>query len=326
MTPIEIFRRKAKLIEDTELSVRRQLSTAERAMLSAIFDKMLDRMTTTGGRLSTVAGNYSILNDLGPIYDKLVKPAITNVAKGMASAILEGAVLSDQYFRSTGAQGLALAKASDASRALVRERLGITEAGRLKAGGYLQDIIEDNTVRDRVRRELLTAVDGGEDIRGFKERIRAYLRPTDPYGETAPGPLERRIGWYAIDTLHRADRSINLQYAKVLGMPAAVWAGGLIETSRCLCQKLNGKMWTVEELEALDKTQWDGKDGSLFVNGGGFNCRHTPRWVGWGDLLLTRSDIIRVDGKAAYKEGAERQPFNECVERTKASKGRKRRK
>lgn len=185
-------------------------------------------------------------------------------------------------------------------------------------------MIEDLDVQHNVRREMMRAINEGGDLRSIRARVRQYLVPDKVGKEQPPGPVERRFAKLAFDTLQSADRTINNEYAIALDLVAATWTGGLIETSRCLCQKLNGKTWTREELEAIDKTDWDGKSGSIFITAGGHQCRHIPRWLGVAATLRKRPDLELTDRKLTQRIGVEPQAFNKCKPKEKAKATRNR--
>lgn len=323
MSADELWARKLKFLADTERELRRKLSQAERQLLAKIFERIIDKLTTEGGKVKATQDNLRVIDTLGKVFAEFATGDMLKITAQYAGAVMNNVKLSEAYFR-TQAQGNARFDAiAKTATNYLRDRIGIKPDGNLKPSGYLSEIIEDVTVRREVRREMMRAIDEGGDLSSIRARVRKYLVPDKVEQTKPPGPVERQFARTAFDTLQNADRATNDAYAKELGLLAATWTGGLIETSRCLCQKLNAKTWTREELERIDKTNWDGKSGSIFINAGGHGCRHTPRWVGAAATLRKRPDLEMVDGKLTQRVGVEPQAFNKCEPRAPKRKAKR---
>lgn len=315
MSSDELWAAKLRFLEKVERDLRRKLSKAEQVLLTRVFEQVIQKMATDKGLIKPTAQNFTLLNELSRVYEQFRKEFIVKAVAELATSMLTGAEMSIQYF-SAEVPGANVATIGETAKRVIRERMGITTKGQLVPGGYLHSLIEDVTVRNELHKRMVQIIDRGtSDIDGMRREVRAYLMPpaTTTVAEPA-GPVERQFARYTFDTLQRSDRSTNLVIANELGLPAATWTGGLIDTSRCLCQKLNGKTWTREEYEEIDKGEWDGKNGSIFVDAGGFECRHIQRWVGMGATLRKRPDLELVEGQLTQRVGVTPQPFNECVD------------
>ena len=109
-----------------------------------------------------------------------------------------------------------------------------------------------------VTRQIQGAIRGHKDVRG---------RPLSVYTET-----------YTQDAIMGAYRSLHIATAEQAGLTDYLYTGTIIKGSREWCQRHVGKVYSREEIEAMDAQTWDGKSGPPITNCGGYNCRH--HWQG----------------------------------------------
>lgn len=326
MSADELWDRKLKFLDKAERNLRRRLTRAERELLQRIFDQVIDKLVSESGALNASPANFQALNNLGAVFQRFAKDHLAKITLDLAKSIFEGITLSDEYFKAEAPEAAAkrFEKAAKASRKYIASRIGVEPTGKLTPGGYLHQIIEDTTVRDEVRRIMTQELDRGSDFDGIRKAVRSYLLPKQhPTIGRIPSALEKRFNRFVFDTLQEADAATNEEYATELEMPGGTYTGGLIETSRCMCQKLNARTWTREEIKAMDRKNWDGKKGPLSIYRGGYRCRHQWRWIGWAALLRLRKDIMRVNKKPEYRPGSVKQTLGTCVERVKRVRKRK---
>jgi hypothetical protein len=97
------------------------------------------------------------------------------------------------------------------------------------------------------------------------------------------------------DTFAENDRRISNEYANELQLNYFIYQGGEIKTTRTFCEERNGGVYTREEGEAWNSLQWDGmKEGNnIFVDGGGYNCRHYLDWISYELAKQLRPSIER---------------------------------
>jgi len=82
--------------------------------------------------------------------------------------------------------------------------------------------------------------------------------------------------------------------------------GGIIDTTREICFKLNRLVWTRADMAALNAQanagkKWSGYKGDIEVYCGGHECRHGWDWVSSSMLLRSRPDLEMVPGKGPFK-------------------------
>ena len=93
------------------------------------------------------------------------------------------------------------------------------------------------------------------------------------------GQLERYTSQITRDALNQFSRNYSQSVAASTGMEWYFYSGSVIEDTREYCQERAGKYFHKKEVERVP-SQWAGKipgtnAGNIFINAGGFNCRHT---------------------------------------------------
>jgi hypothetical protein len=319
MSAEELYQEKQRFIAASERRLRRALTAVEREMLSMIFERIIDKMV--GG---DPGGNHRILSDLGRIHREFIRPANVKIVAQFARDVMTLPGRSERLFGAISPEmAQRLAEIRKASEGLLRARLGLTSGMNLVSGGYLQSVIEDTSVRNKLQGIIQRAIDDGGDFGMLRTRIRDYVIGT---GE-APGALTQKADQQLFDALMDADRSGDKANADELGLQGAVYAGGIIETTRQICCELNARAWTRDEMAALNAKaeagkKWSGWKGDIMIHCGGHNCRHGWNWVSNTRLVRLRPDLEIIPGTklVRYKADVPPQAFN-----TGCAKPRKRR-
>jgi hypothetical protein len=309
MSAEELYAEKQRFIAASERRLRRAFTSVERDMLALIYERIIDKMIT-----GDPGANHRILTDLARIHREFIRPANVKIVRQFASDVMTLPERSERLF-SVISEGMAgrLADIRRASEGLLRARLGLTSGMNIVPGGYLQSVIEDPSIRNKLQGLIQRAIDDGGDFGLLRTRIREYVIGT---GE-APGALTQKADQQLFDAFMDADRSGDKANADMIGLQGAVYDGGLIETSRQLCCELNGRAWTRDEMEALNAKaeagkKWSGWKGDIMIYCGGHNCRHGWNWVSNTRLLRLRKDLELVPGTTMvrYKVGIAPQSFN----------------
>ena len=85
------------------------------------------------------------------------------------------------------------------------------------------------------------------------------------------------------------------EYANQLQLNYFIYQGGEIKTTRAFCEERNGNVYTREEGASWNSLQWEGqKEGNnIFIDGGGYNCRHYLDWISYELAKQLRPNIER---------------------------------
>jgi hypothetical protein len=128
---------------------------------------------------------------------------------------------------------------------------------------------------DIIRRNLVQAVTSGRDYRDFANELRDFLRGQGDLRDKAGAGMFRHANTLAQTAMDELGRTMDKQLGENAGVKRFQYVGGVISTTRPFCRGLNGQILTRSEIDELDNGQTG--TGSVFIAGGGWNCRH--RWL-----------------------------------------------
>lgn len=252
------------------------------------------------GNIRFTTRNASILQEIPRRIARFMAVRSRNLIGWIVRRMNELFGLNNKYFRSF----LEYPERID-NRALsqVMLRIGIdVEKKALIPGGYLSQVFQSQPIATQVAGQVQRGLGSGMSLKAFQAQFReVFTRGT--------GVLVRHFDRFSRDLFFQFDRAVQNQYADSLGLDYASWAGTLIKSSRCFCERRNNRIYTREEVLSWNNQQWRGKieGGNVLVDGGGFNCRH---FLSWFNRQLAES--------MAKQRGIEINSFDEtgCNERT----------
>lgn len=121
---------------------------------------------------------------------------------------------------------------------------------------------------------LKDGITSGSSLVDMEQTLRTTILG-DPPGL---GNLERYTTQITRDALNQFSRNYSQSVSASTGMEWYFYSGSIIEDSRSYCIERAGKYFHKKEVEQVP-SQWKGKikgtnAGNIFINAGGFNCRH----------------------------------------------------
>ena len=89
-------------------------------------------------------------------------------------------------------------------------------------------------------------------------------------------PLSSYASQQVHDSLMGYYSQIEQVKAKDAGLDTYLYYGNLMSSSRAFCIARAGRVFTRKQIDSWGKYRWQGKKpGSVFINRGGYNCRHS---------------------------------------------------
>lgn len=89
-------------------------------------------------------------------------------------------------------------------------------------------------------------------------------------------PLSSYASQQIHDSLMGYYSQIEQVKAKDAGINTYLYYGNLMSSSRAFCIARAGRVFTRKQIDSWNKYRWQGKKpGSVFINRGGYNCRHS---------------------------------------------------
>lgn len=92
----------------------------------------------------------------------------------------------------------------------------------------------------------------------------------------------RRIATVFTTNVFEFNTVITRLRSRLAGVKRYRYVGGTIDTTRDFCRRLDGGVFTEQQIQNLWRSRWGGKaPGDPFVVRGGYNCRH--HWIPVGE-------------------------------------------
>lgn len=305
MTRSEIAKQRRQFILNAQEKLLRISSAAEKALLDEILNKLFDELGANEGKILSDSGKSLKLSQaIEQVFDHFNKNKNVDIVREIAAAVQQLTTLNQQYFAtvSKGREDRYKKVFADVEKRM-KNRIGLSAEGKIVRGGYLYRLLNDTTLRNKVQDAMRQASVGNTDVKTALQEVRKIVVGD----ETVAGGLTHHYRTFAFDTFSKYDSAIGNGIATGLGLQAAIYEGGLIETSREFCKKKSGKVFTRAEIENFKNdpdlltTKAERKSGRLeynpFEDKGRWNCRHIYNWID-KDLAIK----IRPDLKALYAE------------------------
>lgn len=165
---------------------------------------------------------------------------------------------------------------------LLNARFGIDEEGAIKKNGFLDKMVKDESIQKRIIKEVRKGVTNGIDIQQLRQKLKIIVIGSDD----SLGAIQQHYNTFAKDILNSINGANNNIYRQELGLKHAYYAGGLIKTSRSLCLKNNGKIFSTKQIEALREDPFIIKmygpniaEYNPYELPGGYGCLHNWDWI-----------------------------------------------
>jgi len=163
---------------------------------------------------------------------------------------------------------------------LVNKRLGFDGNGAVKPGGYLDDLVKMNTVKNDVRELFFKNVTSQTKVVDFRKTLQGFVVGSGDKG----GAIYKFYSKFAYDSFSQIDRMASAQFAEALELKKFIYAGIIIKSSRAFCRKKIHGIYTMKEGE-----QWPYENPSPIgidvptynpaIDMGGINCKHMPVFI-----------------------------------------------
>lgn len=270
----------------------KKISALEKKIYTLIFDKIISELDKSEGRIETTSSNIDLAAKLDSIFREVQKSGYTNIIRAFSSDVNGILDNNGKYYEIVEKDNEKLKAVAEEVTQTMLKRVGITKDNKVVKDGYLDRLIKDETVKKAIKKKMLKSITSGDSYTDFNTKIKTMVEGTDKTN----GEVKKYFNTFLFDTYTQLNRSASKSFAKKLGLQAFVYSGGKIESSRCFCDKNNGKVFTTDESKKW-KDQlneecgpiWnEDKDGVYdpLVEMGGYNCRHTPDFI--TDTLATR--------------------------------------
>ncbi len=295
MTPEQLARQRQQAIADLEAQVAAAADGAQRELYEQLLASLKD-----------IHADPAALYPLLASYQAAV---LAPLAYTYGQAMLALPELNVAYFQALDVAGYQALKAPLTD--FLTARLGVDASGAIVPGGYL-DLLAGNT---QVRQQVLVWAYGQQasstGLVAYKEGLRQLVTGGDKPAEGLVRQLLRDAG----DDFSRNDRALQTISGERLGLTAALYQGGLIDSSRPFCKVRNGKVFLRSEVAKFgtkadayggytnkSKGEFSGKSDPYNpeTDLGGYSCRHTLHFIPNSIALSMRADLGESDKGELY--------------------------
>lgn len=294
----ELAKAREDFIIRKEAELGRRLTQLERTLLDNILSDFLKLFQEDRGILRFQGSMLTVNRALDEIFNKFYQNQYLQLVQNMVTDLATVSVLNSNYYGlfTTGKdQTTAIKNQVDD---VMKNRIGLTKENKLAAGGFLDSFVQDNTLRDYLKKYTYQAVTGGAPYKDFVRGLGVIVRGAPDQDSM----LAKHFKAFAFDTYAQFDASTGNQWRQKLNLRAAIYAGGLIDNSREFCIHKNDQVFTIEEMEAwkddptLPRTKEERRVGHTigyigYIDRGRWNCRHQVNWISKQLAIRLRPDL-----------------------------------
>ncbi len=298
MNEAELRKARAAFIDNRQDALLKTANDLEKKLFDLTIEKFVELFEVSNGNIKFNGKNLDASAALEKVFDEFAKIEQQKFATQFVSDIRKISDLNIKYNELLANDLKAFRKVASRVEALMKQRLGIGENGKLLKNGYLDSFIKDTSVKTIIREKAVNAVTKEIPIRAFVKELRTTILGTPEL----PGVIENKFKNAIFDVYQQHDRATSKMFAENIGLTVFVYSGGLIETSRKFCIERNNKAFTREEAEEwindpdLPKTKAERDAGAVLnydpvIDCGRWNCRHHVNFVSNAQAKKLRPDL-----------------------------------
>ncbi len=226
-----------KLLDDFDELITRHGARLTRQLI----EEFLDKLSTEDGQVLTSEQNMRktalIDRAWATFQGTFGKEIITDFLSGMQDIndanLLYYRALSDANIRPGDIRGI------------INARLGIDDKGNLVKDGYMKGLLDDVSVRNRIKQFTYQKIIGGTGFEDLRRGLRTLIEGTPQ----TMGAFKQFYRNFSYDTYVQVDRLNGALYAEKLGLKYFIYQGTRREGSRYFCLQRKGKVFTTEEAQ-----------------------------------------------------------------------------
>lgn len=297
MTASQIAQLREQFIRDRTELLSKRVSAAEKKLLDLIISRVVDDLEKDNGSIKPSISNIEIVSRIDKVYSEFQKNEYVAVIRQFSGDLGELQNLNDSYFKVIESDQKKIDKAAKEVRSIMQKRIGLKPNGELTKDGYLDRMIKDTSLLNKVKKETYKSITSGVPMKDYLKRINTVIVGN----ENVSGGLQKHFNTFAYDTYAQYDRNNQNLFATKLGLKAFVYAGGLIKASRKFCEHNNGKVFTIDEAQEWrkmvgdeDGPQWAEDNYNPLEDMGGHRCRHSPNFISNREAVRRRPELATI--------------------------------
>lgn len=299
MTKSEIAKQRREFIADKQEALMRITGGAERQLLDAIYSALLTELGHAEGEIVSETGrSIKLSSAIERVFKHFNSSRNVDIIRSIINDLDTIGSLNKKYFSLFRVRAQRLSSIVQEVETTMRERIGLDENGKIVKNGYLDNLLHDASLKNEVQRATRKAMANDWTVKDLLGTVSTIVVGDN----TKLGGVSSHYRTFAYDTFSQYDDGFGNEMAKKLKLNAAVYEGGLIDTSRDFCRNRHGQVFTRAEISDwknapdLLKTVAERKGGRLdynpFTDKGRWNCRHQLNWISDDEARAKRPDIV----------------------------------
>lgn len=312
-TPKGIFSDKLSFMEQAEAILKNSYGSAENWLLRQILGEVLPELDIEDGQIKSTNSNITIFTSK---LNKVMNDLRVGRNRRIVNSILKDMGRISKYNSSYFALSSDVAtdifnNSRSRVETIMQKSLGFNPDGTIRANSFLDSISSVDSINETIRETAIRQIQGGGTIENFT----AELSESILTNENGLGILNKNYGTVVNDRYAQYDRAESKSFADELEMQAFIYSGGKVRDTREFCCKRNGLVFTRDEAQHWSSLRWTGKNSGYtpLIDMGGYNCRHSPRWISNRVALRRRPDLmLDENGKLVSKTRTTGPKLNPC--------------
>lgn len=306
----KILEDKEKYIDKRGKQTKKRLGLLQRLLLGVLLDRIIDELTTEGGRIKRTVGNIQKAERVNVVFRQF-SDLLENgqLVSGRRKQSFIGWLIKgvQRLFSFSTEYGESIVKADhetieQKAARLVFEQLG-WKGEKIRNGSWLDSLVQSENVKSQVFSRISQAILNGADLKTFRRDFRNEMLSN----KSGLGLLERHFNTHTGGFYASIDRQITQLQKEALGLNYFIYSGGIIQPSkkssgtRPFCLEHVRRIYHDSIFDKWQGEEWKGKipNADVRIVLGGFNCTHNAAYVSdeMAKLMIKRGRDHGLDKK-----------------------------
>ena len=257
---LKLAREMARVADSTAKDITGAIDVTAQKKLSKLIVE-LTKLTGKGGKFSAnIKTLRSAVEIIRGIDDLRTDPQLQKAMKKYNVSFAELATLNNSYVNTA----FEIATKSALAEDVTASALALVEATLSKEA---LNYTLGSSIISTVKQTILSKGTIGE----LEDNLMQLMFGNEGNG----GIIDANVSRIARDSVFQYNRDYLNAISAGIDIEYYLYAGSEIKSSRPFCKDRNDEVWSKEEVISWNKLDWQGKkEGNIFSNVGGYNCRH----------------------------------------------------
>lgn len=287
--------KREQLVNKLETSLDSLVKKYQARLFGDVSNVVDNLVTDEEDRLVNNSANTQVIAELDKTLDKADAAAKQAVITDMINSFAQIVSFNGAYFQEI--EPADIKPVSSTVMDSLKKWLGISKQNEIRKNGYLDSLVKSSMVKNAIKERVVGAVVSGQGWKKTKDSLGEFIKGAN--GKL--GALQRYYRNFTYDTYAQVDRKASEEFGNKLGYQFAIYAGGLIETSRKFCREHNGNVYHISEIKKFEPKEAVPPNYEPIADLGGYGCRHSLNWIPDSLAIRLRPDAVKFLDKPEDK-------------------------